>query len=234
MLKFRLYFNKDKAAAWVNRMSQEGWAVQSFGAGLWKFARCAPGEYQYAIDFASGISGPGADYTDFMTGVGVTPVGRWGPWVLLRRPTAPGPFELYTDDATKAAQQRKILTFFKVTCLVELLCFAGLCLAAASPDGEWWMLFVAGFAGVVTLIFAARCFELRDSIAQLENSGTAGGAALQSRKRGLLCLAIGLVCTLSGLLLRGAAVPEGISGFLMGFGIVTELFAAVLLIRSRP
>lgn len=234
MLRFRMYFNKDKAAAWLNRMSADGWAVRSFGAGFWAFDRCTPGEYQYAIDFAAGSPGTRADYYDFMRGIGVTPIGRWGPWVLLQRSSACGPFEMYTDDATKAAQLRKILSFFKVVCIIELLCFASLCLAAGEPGAGWWTIVFACAAGVLTLVFAVRCFELRDSIAVLDGRGPACEAVLRMRKRGLLCTAIGSAAILASFLMKVSAVPDAIKGFLMGFGVTMEVIGALVLILNRP
>ena len=34
MIKFKLYFDKDKETQWLNEMSQKGWAMTGFFAGF--------------------------------------------------------------------------------------------------------------------------------------------------------------------------------------------------------
>ena len=51
MIRFRLYFDKDKETAWLNEMSRRGWAMNGFFAGFYRFEKCDPGEYIYQIDF---------------------------------------------------------------------------------------------------------------------------------------------------------------------------------------
>lgn len=53
MIRFRLYFDKDKETAWLNEMAAQGWAVKSFFAGFFQFETCEKGEYVYQIDFGS-------------------------------------------------------------------------------------------------------------------------------------------------------------------------------------
>ena len=40
MIRFRLYLDKDKETEWLNKMVSEGWALQSFFAGFYKFTPC--------------------------------------------------------------------------------------------------------------------------------------------------------------------------------------------------
>ena len=37
MVKFRLYFDKDKETKWLNKMAAAGWAMIGFFAGFYKF-----------------------------------------------------------------------------------------------------------------------------------------------------------------------------------------------------
>ena len=53
MIRFRLYFDKDKETAWLNEMAAQGWAVKSFFAGFFQFEACEKGEYVYQIDLGS-------------------------------------------------------------------------------------------------------------------------------------------------------------------------------------
>ena len=45
MIRFKLYYDKDKETVWLNQMASEGWALKSFFAGFYKFEPCGKGEY---------------------------------------------------------------------------------------------------------------------------------------------------------------------------------------------
>ena len=66
MIRFRLYFDKDKETAWLNEMAAQGWAVKSFFAGFFQFEACEKGEYVYQIDFGSCFFSASEDYREFM------------------------------------------------------------------------------------------------------------------------------------------------------------------------
>lgn len=58
MIRFRLYLDKDKETEWLNKMVSEGWGLQSFFAGFYKFTPREKGEYIYQIDLGDTL------YTD--------------------------------------------------------------------------------------------------------------------------------------------------------------------------
>ena len=47
MVKFRLYFDKDKETKWLNKMAAAGWAMIGFFAGFYKFEQSEKAEYSY-------------------------------------------------------------------------------------------------------------------------------------------------------------------------------------------
>ena len=49
MVKFRLYYDKDKEQDWLMEMVNRGWAVKKFFLGFYTFEPCEPGEYIYQI-----------------------------------------------------------------------------------------------------------------------------------------------------------------------------------------
>lgn len=53
MIKFRLYYDKDKETEWLNGLANEGWAMKGFFAGFYSFEPCEKGEYTYQIDFSN-------------------------------------------------------------------------------------------------------------------------------------------------------------------------------------
>lgn len=230
MLKYRPYFDKDKASAWINKMADDGWALRRFGGGFWSFEPCAPGTYRYAVDFGALTAEARQEYQSFMESVGLTPVGHWGPWVVLRQPAAEGPIELYTDAASTITQRQKILTFFKIICIIELLCFCILCMAVPESGWAWWTVLATALAGACMLIFANRCFQLQDDILALRDGSGASGAALSARRRSLTFIATGLGATLAGLLLGLRPDQDFASGFLIGFGVILEGFGVLTMI----
>ena len=50
MKKFRLHFDKDKEERWLDEMSQKGWAMVEYFAGIYVFVPCKPGAYTYRVD----------------------------------------------------------------------------------------------------------------------------------------------------------------------------------------
>ena len=43
MVKFRLYYDKDKETEWLNQLSDGGYAMKSFFAGFYEFEPCEKG-----------------------------------------------------------------------------------------------------------------------------------------------------------------------------------------------
>ena len=121
MRKFRLMFDKEKEVEWLNEMVQDGYAMDGFFAGLYHFSPCEKGKWQYQIDIGQGFGRVNASYREFMEEMGVEIVQCWGPWVVLRREAAEGPFELYSDVDGQIEQQKKVLLLFKIATGIELL-----------------------------------------------------------------------------------------------------------------
>ena len=83
MVRFRLYFNKDKETAYLNEMVGKGYAMKNFFAGFYLFERCRPGEYIYQVDIGEAMFQVSGDYREFMQDMGVEIVCTWGLWVLM-------------------------------------------------------------------------------------------------------------------------------------------------------
>lgn len=122
MIRFRLYFDKDKETAWLNEMAAQGWAVKSFFAGFFQFEACEKGEYVYQIDFGSCFFSASEDYREFMREQGIEIVLIWGYWIILRKKASAGNFDLYTDASSSLEHYRKIRRMFKVVTITELIC----------------------------------------------------------------------------------------------------------------
>ena len=115
MIRWKFTYDKDEEQDWLNEYAQRGWAMASFFAGVVTFVPCRTGEYIYQIDLLPG-KGLWADdyegYVIFMNEMGVEVLQRWGRWVYLRKRAEEGPFEVYTDAASKIDLYRRIRALF--------------------------------------------------------------------------------------------------------------------------
>ena len=122
MIKFKLYFDKDKETQWLNEMSQKGWAMTGFFAGLYRFEPCEKGKYTYQIDFGNEFFSVSDDYREFMSDSDIEIIQSWGFWVFLRKLSSEGEFQLYTDVDSQIEHYKKIRNMFKAVTVIELIC----------------------------------------------------------------------------------------------------------------
>ena len=122
MIKFKLYFDNEKEAEWLNEMSAKGYALTDYWWGCYGFEKCMPGEYVYQIDIVDGFFNVDDDYIQFMEDIGVELVCMWGFWVILRKKAADGPFQLYTDVESGIEHYSKIKLMFKMATILEIIC----------------------------------------------------------------------------------------------------------------
>ena len=122
MIKFKLYFDKDKETQWLNEMSQKGWAMTGFFAGFYRFEPCEKGKYSYQIDFGNEFFSVSNDYREFMSDSDIEIIQSWGFWVFLRKLSSEGEFQLYTDVDSQIEHYKKIRNMFKAVTVIELIC----------------------------------------------------------------------------------------------------------------
>jgi len=144
MIKFRIYFDKDKETAWLNEMATQGYAMTGYCAFFYTFEKCEPGKYTYQIDLGNKFFDVESSYREFMEENNVEIVCTWGYWVILRKLATDGNFELYTDVDSNIEHYSKILKMFKIVTIVELICFMVEALAAmnGATVGFWGMLII--------------------------------------------------------------------------------------------
>ena len=122
MKQFRLYYDKDKETVWLQDMVNQGWALEKFFLGVYTFAPCEPGEYNYQIDMLKSAEEYDG-YRQFMEDSGVEVVCRWNTWVILRKRAEDGPFQLYSDAESQIQHYTTIRNTFRTFAIAELLCF---------------------------------------------------------------------------------------------------------------
>lgn len=165
MKKFRLYFDKDKEEKWLNEMSEQGWAMADFFAGLYTFVPCKPGEYIYQVDMPGEIGKMPIweqkikyrEYIDLVEETEAEYVCRWGWWLIFRREAAKGEFVLYTDTESKIGLYRRIRKLFLFVGVLEF----SLALQNTGNVLNFWGRHGFGFRGVDMFLFfcVAICYS---------------------------------------------------------------------------
>ena len=154
MIRWKFTFDKDEEQDWLNGYAQEGWAMVSFFVGLVTFVRCQPGEFIYQIDLLPGTGLRADNYEDyavFMNEMNVEVLHRWGRWVYLRKHAADGPFEVYTDAASKIALYRRIRGMFLWVLFVICMCS----ISAWNLVVQYPSMFSRGLVGFYIVMIAA-------------------------------------------------------------------------------
>lgn len=169
MIKFRIYFDKDKETEWLNKLANEGYALKSFFAGFYTFESCTPGEYTYQVDFGEKFFAITDNYREFMEETGVEIVQPWGYWIFLRKKAAEGPFELYTDVDSQITHYTKIRNMFKVVAIIEIICFIVeiYCYYQLPPGERLANLIFIIIVGLMTFAIMKAAFKTNRLIAEL-------------------------------------------------------------------
>lgn len=181
MIKFRLYFDKDKETDWINKMSEEGYAMTGFFAGFYWFEKCEPGKYVYQIDFGEKLFAVSNNYREFMQETGIEIVQTWGYWIILRKLASEGEFQLYTDVDSSIEHYTKIRTMFKVVSIIELIGFF-MELVWAMEGNPWAVAFMFILA-VLTVVMMNATFKTNRIIAELkERKGEVSACGMRNGK----------------------------------------------------
>lgn len=171
MIKFRVYYDKDKETQWLNEMANEGWAMKSFCAGVFVFEPCEKGQYQYQIDFCDKANGLSEGYREFMKDNDIEVIQTWGFWAFLRKEASKGEFVLYSDVDSQIEQYKKINRMFRIVTLVEFLVLLYEVYGAIALNS----IFVWGIVCIITaliIVFLNNIVRTQNTINELEERKT--------------------------------------------------------------
>ena len=106
----------EKEEEWLNEMAREGLALVGYGWCRYEFEPCEPGEYIVRLQMLDKKRSESerAQYLAFLEETGAEHVASWMDWVYLRRKASEGPFELFSDHASRIRQLGVIKTFIAV------------------------------------------------------------------------------------------------------------------------
>lgn len=171
MIRFKLYFDKDKETKWLNDMADQGWAMNGFFAGFYRFEPCEKGKYTYQIDFGNEFFSVSNDYREFMSDSDIEIIQSWGFWVFLRKLSSEGEFQLYTDVDSQIEHYKKIRNMFKAVTVIELIClFIELFSASMTKSPLLWS-FVFLILAII-IAFVNITFRTNDIIHELTERKT--------------------------------------------------------------
>lgn len=229
MTKFRFYFDKDKETKWLNEMAEMGYAMTGFFLGFYSFEQCEPGEYLYQIDITEGFFRVPGNYREFMKEAGVEIICLWGPWVILRRRAADGPFELYTDVESTIEHYTKIRRMFKIVLILEIFCLFQF---MAGIQGSLLEGVAACLFGAFVIAFAREVIRINEILAELKSRlGESVKCGFRERRHSGL-LAAGMVINACALLIENPAY-DALKGFLSGVAIALMLAGIYMTCRRR-
>lgn len=121
LIKIMVDFEKEER--WLNKMAAQGLALVNYTFLTYTFEACEPGEYIYRIEYfgKSANSAEGESYISFLEEASVEHVCNYTHWIYFRRKATEGPFDLYSDIDSKLAHYKKILTFWGMLLVAEIL-----------------------------------------------------------------------------------------------------------------
>lgn len=110
----RLYWmwQYEKEEQWLSDMSRQGWQLKEVAFGRYRFEQAPAETYIYRLEYLSEHKDAPKSkaYLDFLKDTGVEVAGNLHNWVYLRRPATMGPFEIYSDPASRIAHVQRMLT----------------------------------------------------------------------------------------------------------------------------
>jgi len=157
MIVKRSYYDFIENEEWLNEMSQDGYAMSDYRMGIFadtfSFEKCEPGEYIFRILVLDKSKNhpDSIRYLRFLRDSGVEHVGsNWYNAVFLRKKTADGPFEIFTDRNSQLKYHSKMARWYTASLLahpVVMLAAAAMILAAVLLDvPSVWLYFGVGIA----------------------------------------------------------------------------------------
>ena len=113
----------DKEERWLNEMAARGLALVSTGWCRYDFEDCTPGEYSIRLELLKEKpSHPeSVKYMEFLEETGAEHVGSYMSWVYLRKKTADGEFQLFSDNASRVKYLTHMLSFIALVVGLNLL-----------------------------------------------------------------------------------------------------------------
>ncbi|MBP2622768.1 DUF2812 domain-containing protein [Streptococcus oricebi] len=157
----KAFYDFTKEEAWLNQMSQEGYALVGYKGGKYYFEPSQQGRYQYKIAIANNWKDLDKKaYLEFLESTGVTVVATYLGRAYLARPAAEGDFELYSDLDSQIKQiklaRTPILVSTYSTVVFLLMVILQLIVFIPPFSPAFWALVVSSLIFLIVLILSIR------------------------------------------------------------------------------
>jgi hypothetical protein len=118
----KAYYDIEKEESWLNSMSAMGLALIDYSWCRYVFEQAQPNEYTYRIDLLDNhhTHSASAAYIQFLEENGIECVARYMRWIYLRKKTADGPFDIYTDMESRYRHYKRLKLFYRSLINLEL------------------------------------------------------------------------------------------------------------------
>lgn len=119
----KMYYDYLKEENWLNEMASKGLALVDYNWATYTFEDSRPGEYTYRIELLDHMAThPSShNYLEFLEDSGVEVVATFTWWAFLRKKTESGPFEIYSDNASRITQLKKVSRLWVSLGAMELM-----------------------------------------------------------------------------------------------------------------
>lgn len=122
IVRYKIYFNYENEERWINEMSREGLDLVDYAVGKYTFERGTPGEYIYRYQYLSTETPEEVqEYISFLEEGGIEVIGSYFGWLIMRKKTSEGSFEVFTDDESKIHHYQSIIRVVNIVAIVNLV-----------------------------------------------------------------------------------------------------------------
>ncbi|MDR0841151.1 MAG: DUF2812 domain-containing protein [Christensenellaceae bacterium] len=119
----KAYYDYEKEEAWLNGMAAKGLLLTDYSWCRYAFEEGTPGAYIYRIELLehAPTHAESRNYLEFLEESGIDIVAYYMRWVYLRKKAADGPFDLFSDAASRMRHYRRVNFLFSGAAIVEFL-----------------------------------------------------------------------------------------------------------------
>lgn len=108
----KIFMDINMEEQWLNEQGDKGLLLIGYHNGVYEFEDVSPAKYQYKIDIPNYTGQKKKDYLHFLEQAGISVVAQYAGRVYLRKNTADGPLDLYTEKKELTKQIKKRYSHF--------------------------------------------------------------------------------------------------------------------------
>ena len=166
----KAYWNYEKEEKWLNELAAKGLTMTDYSWCRYVLEETPPGEYVYRIELLDHLAThpESRRYIAFIEETGAECVATYLRWVYFRKKTADGPFELYSDNASRLAHYRRVRAFWLAFLILEFVAFAMNIVTGLMPPISVTNLVLAGVLACLFLLFTSLFAQMNRQIRRLK------------------------------------------------------------------